>query len=58
MDATLEVQTELERLVHQPFRLVDTQPRRHNRVDSDGREHHEHGDNREEFPTQVSHGVL
>ena len=55
MDAALEIEPELQLLVHQPARRVDALARGENRIHADGREDNEDGDDRDDFPAKVLH---
>ncbi len=55
MDAALQVQPELQRLVHQPGGLGDAVALRDERVDADRREDDEDGEHGDDFPAKIAH---
>ena len=55
MDAALQIQPELELLVHQPARGRQVIARRQDRVDAEPEEDDEDGEDRDDLPAKVGH---
>ena len=53
--AALQVEPELELLVHQPAGRRDAVARRDDRIDADAREDDEDGEDRDDLPAKVRH---